>query len=155
MTDLADAEGKKPSDDGAGRELPAPRRVRPLSERVLRAALLIGGVGALLFSHIPLCPVALGLHQPCPGCGLTRASKALLHGDLADAYAYHPLVFAVLPLFGAWLGFALYEYLVRGVASPPPRVGKALTPLLAALWVALLVLWILRWRGHFGGPVAV
>ncbi len=155
MTDLAPSAESKPAEVTAGQGPQAPRRVRPFPERLLRAALLIGSVGALLFSHIPLCPVALGLHQPCPGCGLTRASKSLLSGHFADAYAFHPLVYAVLPLFGSWMGFALYEYLVRGVASPPPRVGKVLTPMLAALWVALLLLWILRWRGWFGGPVAV
>jgi len=33
----------------------------------------------------------------CPGCGLTRALQALLHGDLAAAWARNPLVFVVFP----------------------------------------------------------
>ncbi len=37
---------------------------------------------------------------PCPGCGLTRALIALLHGDPAAAFAYHPYSFVLLPLLG-------------------------------------------------------
>jgi hypothetical protein len=33
---------------------------------------------------------------PCPGCGLTRSFVSLLHGDLYDAFFYHPL-FPLIP----------------------------------------------------------
>ena len=41
----------------------------------------------------------------CPGCGLTRASLAILRGDIAAAYNFNQLVFYV-PLFLVALYFA-------------------------------------------------
>ena len=35
----------------------------------------------------------------CPGCGGTRAMRALLHLDLAAALSYNPLVFVAVGLF--------------------------------------------------------
>lgn len=35
------------------------------------------------------CPVKSALGIPCPGCGLTRASIALLRGDFAAAFDLH------------------------------------------------------------------
>lgn len=35
----------------------------------------------------------------CPGCGLTRAFACLMHGRLADAWAYNPLALVLLPVF--------------------------------------------------------
>jgi hypothetical protein len=43
------------------------------------------------------CLIEAILGVECPGCGLSRAFQALLHGDLAGAWAHNPLVFVVLP----------------------------------------------------------
>src|SRR5437868_6629473 len=34
----------------------------------------------------------------CPGCGATRCTAALLHGDIDQAFAYNPLFVIALPL---------------------------------------------------------
>ena len=41
-------------------------------------------------------------HVICPGCGMTRAIRAVLHMDLYGALMYHPMVFA-LPLVGIYV----------------------------------------------------
>lgn len=75
-------------------------------------------------SVFPPCVFHLvtGLH--CPGCGLTRALHALVHGDIARAWAMHPLLLVALPLLAAmlaqwatrrvWLPMALHRRLHDG-----------------------------------------
>jgi hypothetical protein len=48
--------------------------------------------------HYPLCPTYALTGFYCPGCGLLRATHALLHGDVVAATAFNPIA---LPL---WLG---------------------------------------------------
>ena len=61
------------------------------------AALLLLGVGALLLysfdpsapnNYFPRCPSYWLLGVYCPGCGITRALHALLHGDVVQAFAH-------------------------------------------------------------------
>lgn len=35
----------------------------------------------------------------CPGCGMTRAVIALIHGDIAAAFYYHPMVWSLPVIF--------------------------------------------------------
>jgi Protein of unknown function (DUF2752) len=47
------------------------------------------------------CPMRYGLGIPCPGCGLSRAIKALVSGHVAEAIAIHafaPIALGVLAL---------------------------------------------------------
>jgi Protein of unknown function (DUF2752) len=47
------------------------------------------------------CPIRYGMGLPCPGCGLSRAIKALVSGHVAEAIAIHafaPLALGVLML---------------------------------------------------------
>jgi hypothetical protein len=90
------------------------------------------------------CPVRDTLGIPCPGCGLSRASSALLLGDWRTALAQHafaPLLLAVLVLL---VGMALLPEPLRrqGVA----RVARfeRHTGLTALLLVALMVYWLVR-----------
>ena len=34
---------------------------------------------------------------PCPGCGLTRGVSSISHGNISDAFAYNPFVYAIYP----------------------------------------------------------
>jgi len=107
----------------------------------------------ILFSPVPWpCPLRLTTGLPCPTCGMTRATRFALHGDFAAATRMHPLWFIVLP---ALAGIVIAEVVafVRvgrwGVALENAwtrRIG-------GAVLAALIVVWIARFCGAFGGPV--
>ena len=98
-----------------------------------------------------MCAVKLFLGIPCPGCGLTRATLALLRGDLASALAIQPAALIVLPLLAGSLGWVAVQYIVTGRSTPPRWALGALI----ASFVALSFVWAARILGAFGGPVPV
>jgi len=128
-----------------------------VTRRALVAAGLIAFALSLALFDAPLCPTAFFFGVPCPGCGLTRATLALLRGDFAAALRFHPLAPLLSPLFVFALGKVLVDY----VRATPPRAGPAWLTSRTATWLAsaLLVLvlgvWLARFAGYFGGPVAV
>ena len=73
-------------------------RKRALLLKLLFTALYLGIVILLYFLHIP-CMFRHFLKIECPGCGLTRAYLALLHGDLSGAFSFHPLFWTVPILY--------------------------------------------------------
>ncbi|MGQ9880854.1 MAG: DUF2752 domain-containing protein [Armatimonadota bacterium] len=59
--------------------------------------------------HAPtVCTFRLVTGKPCPTCGMTRATCALVHGEWAEAWHYHPLV---VPFWLALTGL-LWTHLV-------------------------------------------
>ena len=90
-----------------------------------------------------LCPFRLMTGVDCPGCGLTRALTALLHGDPDGAAAQHPLVFLALPLAVAAVAWLVAEAVSRRPLTtrvpPALRTGASL-----ALLAAFLVVWVAR-----------
>jgi hypothetical protein len=95
-------------------------------------------------------------HHPCPGCGLTRATVALLGGHLGEAVRLHPLAPLISPVLGGFLAYGVVCYVREG--RWPATEGKAAGRMAAAglvLWVLLMVVWLVRFHGAFGGPVAV
>ena len=73
--------------------------------------LLAGGLAALATVwhfepqgqfFYPRCWLYQTTGLKCPGCGATRAVHALLHGDWRAAWAFNPLLIALLP-GAAWL----------------------------------------------------
>ena len=123
--------------------------------RALKALLVAAVATGVFASGVIVCPVAILAHRPCPGCGLTRASLALLRLDLGAAYAIHPLVFVVLPMLAAWALLAAHAYVTTGRPSPSPRAGAIFAWALPVLLAAMIALWIARFAGAFGGPVSV
>lgn len=131
---------------------PAVAPTAPLG-RAARLALVLGVLGVLVALDAPLCPLAATTGVPCPGCGLTRATLALLRGEVRHALELHPLVLAVTPIV-ALVG------LVNGVSYVRTgrwhRVDGVLGRRASVAWLAfgalLVGVWIARFFGAFGGP---
>ncbi len=69
---------------------------------------------------------------PCPSCGLTRASIAVLNNDYSKAWEMHPLIF-FLPFFAliaAFLHFKGYK--------------KSLQILMIIILIAFILVWLIR-----------
>jgi hypothetical protein len=90
------------------------------------------------------CPLKAALGIPCPGCGLTRASVALLRGEFATAFGAH--AFAPVLLFG------LAAVAVAGVLPAARREALAglvgrferRTGVTYVLMVGMLLYWSVR-----------
>lgn len=77
----------------------------------------------------------------CPGCGMTRATYAALHGDWAAALRFNCLGVVLLPVALLGVGLELSAWLG---GKPPPvslRFGRH-----AMWWLigAVLAFWVLR-----------
>ena len=132
----------------------------PLLVRVRRAGLAmaaIAAVGGLLYAKAVPCAFARLTHVPCPGCGSTRSSIALLHGDLEGVFRYNPLGPVMAVLIGALAAQALVSVFVYGDirAAGEGRVGLVVKRTLIAVGVLEVVLWLARFFGALGGPVPV
>lgn len=117
-------------------------------------------VGVAMYVDFPLCPMASSFGVPCPGCGLTRATLALLHGDVPGALHFHPLVWLLTPLFALFAGSGLVELLrapERGpwLGSPIRWRGRGVNVVAALVLALTLGIWVARFAGYFGGPVTV
>ncbi len=122
--------------------------------QVIAAGVVVAVVIAL---GLPVCPTATLFGIPCPGCGLTRATLALLRGDVAAALRFHPLVFVLTPLVVGLSLSSAYQY-VRGPrpTANPGRVTSRATSFAALfMLVGMLGVWGARFLGYFGGPVPV
>jgi hypothetical protein len=125
----------------------------PIMASVMRRrveALAISGAAAiqatLVMSGLPgwPCPVRHALGIPCPGCGLTRATAALLHGDWQTSLKLH----AFAPLFV----LALALILVAGLLPEGPRrrlvscieTFEHRTGITAVLLACLMFYWLIR-----------
>jgi hypothetical protein len=102
------------------------------------------------------CGFARMFHIPCPGCGMTRAVTLLLAGDWRASLHMHPLA---VPVIGAGATFALATVWTTYVYGWPmvhkSRLGRFSLVGLGVAYAASILLWLLRWLGFFGGPVAV
>ena len=110
---------------------------------------------ATLFSPVKLCLMALVLRIPCPGCGLTRAALALLYGDVARAFALHPLSPLVVPLAAGLVTGQATRYVRSGTAFATGRLSLWIELTVAAVALLLVAIWAARFFGYFGGPVSV
>lgn len=93
--------------------------------------LLLAGLAAVV-AVLGGCPTRRFLGVSCPGCGMTRACLSLLQLDFQAAFAYHPLVFMLVP--------ALLYFVFREVL-PVTLSRKAETVLLGAFLLALVLVY--------------
>jgi hypothetical protein len=84
------------------------------------------------FSGRPICLFKILLGMPCPGCGLTRATCLLLHGQLASSLEMHLMCLPVLLYIAiGWLSFVAQASHV----SWRPRFSTATVILVVSLLV--------------------
>jgi hypothetical protein len=86
-----------------------------------------------------LCPMALLLGMPCPGCGITRAFCFASHGHFREAFGFHPLWPLLLAYFVFLWGYQLAE-VVKGAPPrlPTYRIAGVAIVVLLAFWVVRL-----------------
>jgi hypothetical protein len=87
----------------------------------------------------------------CAGCGLTRSFIAIGHGQLADAWQYHPaglLLYAIAAFQIPWRSVQLWR-LARG--RHEIILGKWVNGLYYLLAILLLGVWIFRLWGRVVG----
>jgi hypothetical protein len=110
---------------------------------------LIAAVAVALWAFV-LDPIAQGWTIPCPwyevtgtkcpGCGLQRATHALLHGDIAAALRHNLLSLLLLPLTIA----AFVVWYLQRCLGMSERSFDLPAPLTWALAVLIIAYWILR-----------
>jgi hypothetical protein len=115
--------------------------------------LVLGGFFAMGW---PVCPSKVFFGLPCPGCGLTRATAALLGGDLPGMLALHPLAPILTPLAAFVVGRAILVHAgaVSARFDPLRRVPVAVWSVLGAVLVGV---YLARAFGLLGGlpdPIA-
>lgn len=122
--------------------------------RAAFGVLLVAAALASSRTNVSLCPFAAITGLPCPSCGLGRAALALFGGHPLEAIRFHPLVFAALP---ALAGLAWVARRANSTVGGPHRIGerRMVTAAAAVLLAAMFGVWIARFDGAFGGPVAV
>jgi hypothetical protein len=116
------------------------------------AVLVLVGVVLAILSIGWRCPVLLVAGVPCPTCGITRAVRLALHGDLAGATRLHPLMWLAVPMVALFVGAELVGYARRGAWGASRRLPLS-NVLMVGTAALLFALWIARFAGMFGGPL--
>jgi hypothetical protein len=122
--------------------LPLPTWVAPVAVGVGALGLcVLAGVTDSGDTWLPDCPLKTATGLDCPGCGMTRALRAVAHGDLGVAADQNVLLVIALPvLLVAWAAWLVRDLgLTR--ARPLRWTWKPLTPVLMSL---IFGFWVLR-----------
>ena len=93
------------------------------------------------FSTIRIpCVFHLVTGLDCPGCGMTRASVAVLHFDFAKAWHYNKLLFIVIPALAYIIGKSELQNIKYGEV----KYSKSDIIILSILMVVTIAYGILR-----------
>ncbi len=124
--------------------------------RAFNVAIVAAAFVLMYLLRVPICPFAIITRHPCPGCGLTRAGFSLLQGDLHEALHLHPLVIPIVPIVALVMLHGTYNYVRWGRWYTFAFVrNRMITIGSIVLMGAMIAVWIARFLGAFGGPVAV
>ena len=85
------------------------------------------------------CMFKLLTGYDCPGCGAQRALHAMLHGDIAAAWHFNPMIFFAIPL-------ALYYLVVEGFRNRWPRIHSVSVRPAAIITIFFII--IAYWIGR-------
>lgn len=113
---------------------------------LLAAVLLVLGTGAYLLWRFgtgwtPGCLFCKWTGLECPGCGMTRATHALLEGRIIEAFAFNPVGTLLFPIAGIAVSLKAI-----GWARGKPLPYEVPTGRWGATAIAVVVIgwWILR-----------
>ena len=107
-------------------------RIKNLTEKLITLGVIALIVVAMYFLDIQ-CFFKLIFKIPCPGCGITRAFISLLRLDLAAAFRFNPMFWAV-PILGAL-------YLFDGAIFKQRWLNYAIT---VGVLSGFIICWIVR-----------
>jgi hypothetical protein len=88
----------------------------------------------------PGCPFRALTGLDCPGCGSTRAVHQLLHGQLAAAFEFNPLLILSLPFFL----YALWRYTGATLRGQPVTWPQPDAKYIWTIVAAIGCFWIFR-----------
>jgi hypothetical protein len=90
------------------------------SERI-GTGVILAAAGAVIFAvgyfdpvtagFFPVCPLFSATGLNCPGCGMTRAVHALIHGDISGAFHFN----AIFPIYAFIFGYLFISTLLMVV----------------------------------------
>lgn len=110
----------------------------------LTARVVLLGLAYALFIQctglgIP-CVFRLVTGYRCPGCGMTHAAMALIHGQPKTAFRENPLSLSVVPLLLLYGAYRAEVY----IRTARTDFRKWEIVFLGVLWVVVLLFWLLR-----------
>ena len=91
---------------------------------ILTAGLFFYFAAGKNFFAIPACVIYRETGIWCPACGGTRAVLALLEGNIAESFCYHPVVPFSVAVYGAFILEETRERLCRSAGKVPLRFWK-------------------------------
>ena len=115
------------------------RAVGRLTARIILLGLVYALFIQLTGIGIP-CLFRLVTGYRCPGCGMTHAAMALIHGQPKTAFRENPLSLTVVPLL-LFYGTYRAEVYIR-TARTDFKKWEIL--FLGVLWAVVLLFWLLR-----------
>lgn len=85
------------------------------------------------------CTFKLLTGYDCPGCGSQRALHAMLHGDVAAAWHFNPMVFVAVPAAVYYLVLEAFRHRWTRLHAASTRPG-----VIIAIVISIIVYWIGR-----------